>query len=247
MDVVSIHAMQRLFDALPDVVFFAKDADGRYTHTNLTLVRRLGLVRRDQVIGRRAADLFTPQLGVAYSEQDRRVLAGARIENHLEVHLFPNRSPGWCLTCKEPVRDDGGVRGLIGVSRDLRQDHRSDPSYRHLRSMMDYLAANFGETVRIETLARRSGVSVAQLERRVHAVFQLTPRQLLAKFRIDAAMRLLAGADSISAIGQSCGFTDQSAFSRQFKARVGMTPNRYRALLRNRTIPARDGPADSRR
>lgn len=34
--------MQTLFDALPDVVFFIKDSEGRYTHCNLTLVRRLG-------------------------------------------------------------------------------------------------------------------------------------------------------------------------------------------------------------
>ena len=32
--------LQALYDALPDVVFFIKDAQGRYTHCNLTLMRR---------------------------------------------------------------------------------------------------------------------------------------------------------------------------------------------------------------
>jgi AraC-like DNA-binding protein len=43
-------------------------------------------------------------------------------------------------------------------------------------------------------------------------------------------MRLLHGDDSIASIGQHCGFADQSAFARQFKATVGMTPRDYRTL-----------------
>ncbi|MEG1681441.1 MAG: AraC family transcriptional regulator, partial [Stenotrophomonas sp.] len=31
-------------------------------------------------------------------------------------------------------------------------------------------------------------------------------------------------------VGQACGFSDQSAFARQFKHTVGMTPRDYRAL-----------------
>jgi AraC-like DNA-binding protein len=61
-------------------------------------------------------------------------------------------------------------------------------------------------------------------------VFQLTPQQALTKLRIEAAMRLLQGCDSVADIGLACGFTDQSAFARQFKATVGMTPREYRGL-----------------
>lgn len=46
-------------------------------------------------------------------------------------------------------------------------------------------------------------------------------------------MRLLRDDDSIASIGQACGFADQSAFTRQFKATVGMTPRDYRALGRS--------------
>jgi AraC-like DNA-binding protein len=61
-------------------------------------------------------------------------------------------------------------------------------------------------------------------------VFQLTPQQYMIKLRIEMAMRLLRGEGSIAGIGQRCGFSDQSAFARQFKATVGMTPSEYRAL-----------------
>ena len=35
----------------------------------------------------------------------------------------------------------------------------------------------------------------------------------------------------ITSIGQACGFTDQSAFTRKFKAEVGMAPRQYRAMI----------------
>ena len=87
--------LQELFDRLPDVVFFIKDRQGRYTHANQTLVQRLGLGGREAVIGRSANELFPPRLGDGYAAQDRRVLAGGRIEDQLEMHMFQNRAAGW--------------------------------------------------------------------------------------------------------------------------------------------------------
>jgi len=87
--------LEALLDALPDVVFFIKDVNGRYTHANLTLVRRLGLKRRDEVIGRSVTELFAAVLGSTYAWQDQRVLLGETVENQLEMHIFPNRTPGW--------------------------------------------------------------------------------------------------------------------------------------------------------
>ncbi|EQD55744.1 PAS fold-4 domain protein, partial [mine drainage metagenome] len=73
---ISADDLERLFDALPDVVFFVKDPAGRYSHANRTLLARLGLARREDLVGRRASDLFPAGLGLRYDLQDRRVLAG---------------------------------------------------------------------------------------------------------------------------------------------------------------------------
>jgi AraC-like DNA-binding protein len=222
--------MQTLFDALPDVVFFIKDGEGRYTHCNLTLVRRLGRKQRSEVIGRSPLEVFPLPLGGSYMMQDRRVLCGELIDNQLEVHLYPNRLPGWCLTFKRPLIDGDEVAGVVGISRDLGQPDNKHSAYDRLSKVMDYMQANFGENLRVQTLANLAGLSVAQLERHFRRVFQVTPQQLLTKLRIESAMRLLHGEDSIASIGQQCGFADQSAFARQFKATVGMTPRDYRTL-----------------
>ena len=227
---ISADELERLFDALPDVVFFVKDDAGRYTHANLTLIRRLGLKRRDQVIGNTVDSVFPSSLGGSYAVQDRRVLAGETIENQLEVHIFPNRAAGWCLTCKRPLVSRGRVRGVIGISRDLGQPDGRHPVYDRLRRVLDYLQDHYAEPVRVHAMAQLANLSVAQLERHFRRVFQLTPQQWLTKLRIEEAMRLLHGDDPIAAVGLACGFADQSAFARQFKATVGMTPRDYRSM-----------------
>jgi AraC-like DNA-binding protein len=55
---------------------------------------------------------------------------------------------------------------------------------------------------------------------------------MIIKTRLEAASRMLAGSDSVSAIAQACGYADHSAFTRQFRATVGVTPSEYRQLLR---------------
>ncbi|MGY3041689.1 AraC-like DNA-binding protein [Rhodanobacter sp. TND4EL1] len=227
---ISACELQGLFDALPDVVFFVKDCSGRYTHANLTLVKRLGLKRREDVVGRHVADVFPRPLGVSYASQDRRALTGEAIENQLEVHILPNRVPGWCLTCKYPLRQRGDVCGVIGISRDLRKPDGRHPTYPRLIRVIEYMQLHFAESLRVGTLAELAEVSVAQLERHFRHVFQLTPQQALTKLRIESAMRLLREPGSVADIGLACGFTDQSAFARQFKATVGMTPREFRAL-----------------
>jgi AraC-like DNA-binding protein len=222
--------MARLFDALPDVVFFVKNREGCYTHVNQTLVRRLGLRRHADVIGRHPGELFPDPLGASYGAQDRRVLAGRVLENQLEVHLFPDRAPGWCLTCKYPLREGGAVTGVVGISRDLGRPDERHPTYARLMRVVEHLEAHCAEPVRVATLAQIAELSVAQLERHFQRVFQLNPGQMLTKLRIAAAMRMLHGAGSIAAIGQACGYSDQSAFTRRFRRLTGLTPGQYRAL-----------------
>ena len=235
---ISADELEPLFDVLPDVVFFVKDSAGRYTHANLTLVRRLGLKQRSDVIGKSVTELFPSTMGGSYAAQDKRVLAGEIIENQLEVHIFANRAPGWCLTCKRPLQLRGKVCGVIGISRDLGLPDGRHPTYDRLKRVLTHMRQNYAEGIRVQALAELAELSIAQLERHFRRVFQLTPQQVLTKLRIEAAMRLLHADDSIASIGLACGFVDQSAFARQFKATVGMTPRAYRELSRSDGAPA---------
>jgi AraC-like DNA-binding protein len=220
-----------LFDGIPEVVFFAKDLEGRYRAANDTLVRRLGRRTKREVLGRTARDLFPAPLGERYLEQDLAVCrAGRPIEDLLELHLYPDGLEGWCLTTKVPLRDaTGAVLGLAGTSRDVRPPDPLDGSIEDLAETLNELHARPGGSHRVEDLARRAGLSPDRFSRRVRALFGLSASQLVIKVRVDAARRRLRESDApIARVALDCGYCDQSAFARQFKAVTGLTPAQYR-------------------
>jgi AraC-like DNA-binding protein len=72
-------------------------------------------------------------------------------------------------------------------------------------------------------------LSPTQLERRMHRVFQLSTAAFIRKLRIERAAHRLAATDRpVAEIALDCGYGDQSAFTRQFRATVGLPPAAYR-------------------
>lgn len=225
-----------LFDRLPDIVFFAKDRHGRYQRVNSTLVARCGLKHKEDLVGHTAAEVFPDGLGSAYLAQDQEVLStGVPIEGKLELHVYPGGHEGWCLTYKMPVRGpSGAIVGLMGISRDVHRPDECHPEYARLAKAIEALRLEYGATVRLEALARTVGLSMGRFEHLVEQIFHLTPRHLLIKTRIEAASRLLLDESlPIVVIAKACGYADHSAFTRQFRATVGLTPRAFRARRRD--------------
>lgn len=224
---------EALFDALPDVVFFVKDLEGHYLAINQTLVERCGFRSKDAMLGKTALEVFPERFGIHYAQQDLTVIqSGQSLHDHLELHLYPGRAPGWCLTSKWPLHDaQGQVIGVTGISRDVRAPERSHAAYQKLADAAQYIQTHYDRDVRMTALARIAGMSVSQLERYFHKLYHITPRQMLLKARLDAASRLLRESSmSVTEVAMACGYQDHSAFTRQFKATVGMTPSAYRRL-----------------
>jgi len=168
-------------------VFFIKDRQSRYRHVNVTLLKRLGMRQREDVVGKTSAELFPAQMGARYLAQDRRVLSGEGIEHLLELQLYANRTAGWCLTFKRPLWQHGEVVGLIGISRDLGAPDRNNSSYARLQRAVEHMQAHYSGPLRISTLAAMAEVSVAQLERLFKHVFQITSRKPCAFCKLQPA------------------------------------------------------------
>lgn len=222
-----------MLDAIPNAAIFIKDLQARYVLANRTLVQRCGLKDLRPLLGRTSAEVFPAQLGPGYTEQDRRVLEqGEVLEDQLELHLYGSREPGWCLTHKHPLLDRGGaIIGLAGISVDLQSAGTAHPAYARLAAVDEHIRNHFHEAITLDTLTRIAGLSVAQLERYCTRVFQLTPRQMITKARLEHAHRLLQTDLPITEIALQCGYTDHSAFSRQFKQLTGFTPRQYRQAM----------------
>jgi len=231
----SMLPVDRLFDGVPDIVFFVKDSRGRYMAVNDTLAARCGLADKDQVIGRTTGELFPPPLGEGFASQDREILnGGPAIRDHLELHLYPGGRNGWCLTYKEPVSGkNGSIAGICGISRDIYPPAAQDSHYAALSGVIQHIHLHLDEALRLPSLAEMAGLSVYQFDQRIRSLFRLTAGQYLVKVRIDAACKQLAEtSEPIVGVALSCGYSDQSAFSRQFKQAVGISPLAYRKKMR---------------
>jgi len=224
-----------LFDALPDVVYFIKDRTGRYVRVNQTLANRCAGGDKTKLIGKRPEEVYPAALALSYARQDELVLRTCKcIDHQLELHIYPGGITGWCLTTKHPLRDDKGrIAGVTGISRDLNAPNDKASGFAELATTLKFMQLHFAESLRIEELAKKAGLSVYQFEQRVQRLFQMSPLQLLHKLRLDEATRRLRETDqSLADIAMDTGWCDQSAFTRHFSRYAGMAPGRFRLLGR---------------
>lgn len=226
---------EALFDALPDVVFFIKDSAGRYVRVNQTMADRCAGGDKAMLIGKKPTEVYPAPLAASYARQDEAVLkTGKPVEHQLELHIYAGRKAGWCLTTKHPLRDSSGrIIGVAGISRDLNAPSDKASGFAELAAALKLMQARFTESLRIEDIARKAGLSVYQFEQRVQKLFQMSPLQLLHKLRLDEATRLLRETDlSLSDIALQTGWCDQSAFTRHFSRYAGMAPGKFRTMLK---------------
>lgn len=220
-----------LFDSLSDLVFFIKNGRGEYVVVNQTLVTRCGVENKLQLIGRTPLEVFPAPMGANYQTQDLALLqSGQPLLNELELHLYPSGSSGWCLTTKVSLLGRDGQRiGLVGMSRDLESPLKEGDDFRQVAAAIRHAKDHLAAAPTLDELANVAGLSPYQLDQRIRRVFHLTTGQLLLKFRIDlATQRLRDTITPLSQIALDCGYSDQSAFTRQFRTTIGLTPTEYR-------------------
>nr|WP_255517220.1 AraC family transcriptional regulator [Herbaspirillum sp. SJZ099] len=226
-----------VLDVIPNAAIFIKDTQARYVLANSALVQRCGVKEFAPLLGKTSADVFPAHFGPGYTAQDRRVLEeGFVYEGQLELHLYGTHEPGWCLTYKRPIFNKyADIIGLVGISVDIQSTNNVHPAYQRLATVEEHIRTHFGRRISMSELTRIAGLSVAQLERYYKRVFHLTPRQMIQKVRLENAHRLLHTDAPITEVALQCGYTDHSAFTRQFKTSTGFTPRQYRSMLN--TLP----------
>lgn len=227
--------LEAMFDRLPDMVFAIKDRDGCYVAISEACVRRCGLRSKREALGKTVYELFPAEMASRYAAQDEQVFrTGQAISDNLDLTLFPDGSRGWCLTTKQPLFDQQAqLIGLACLSKDLIEPSREgfvDPGF---AAAVDHLHQHYDQSLTVEELSLRAGLSPAQFERRMRRIFQLSTTQYLIKLRVDAARQALAHSDApIADIARACGYCDQSALTRQLRQYTGLSPRAYRHWAR---------------
>lgn len=95
------------------------------------------------------------------------------------------------------------------------------------RRAAEYVQDNYAEDIRLDEVARASGLSKYHFLRTFTQAMDITPHAYLVQIRVREATRLLRAGHSISAAAALAGFADQSHFTRCFKRTMGVPPHLF--------------------
>jgi len=227
--VAGFHA---LFDFIDSVFFFAKDPDGRILFANPQLLRHYGFSKSEEMIGKTDFDFLPRSLAEEYRRDDLQVIKSRQpLIRQVELFLDDKGVPGWYMTTKLPIiSKQGKAIGVMGVIQEFDASHPRFFGGKQLSQLINYITDHPLESIRPGELTKVSGLSARKIQRLFLETLNTTPRDLLMKLRIRKSCDLLRFTDApISEIAMDCGFYDQSAFTRNFKKRMGITPKHYRA------------------
>ena len=103
IDQVPILAALRMYDLLPDILFWVKDADGRLIHANQCMLEHIGVDSLEQAIGLTDYDFHPKHIAKHFIADDQRVMLGELVTDRLELNMPASGEIGWFTTSKRPL------------------------------------------------------------------------------------------------------------------------------------------------
>ena len=115
----------------------------------------------------------------------------------------------------------------------VRQIGLADSRLSLIGRSVGWLRHHYDETVRVDDLARLSGMSVSSFHRHFRAVTAMTPIQYQKLIRLqEARARLIADPHDVAAVAFAVGYESPSQFSREYRRRFGVPPGKDAEQLR---------------
>ncbi|MBQ8611541.1 MAG: helix-turn-helix domain-containing protein [Oscillospiraceae bacterium] len=108
------------------------------------------------------------------------------------------------------------------------------PRQAYIDRVVQYLAENHREPLRLEELADRFFVSRAKLVADFKAVTGMTVKGYLALIRLCSAKALLDSGTGVAQTAAQAGYADESYFIDRFARHFGITPGEYLRRLREK-------------
>lgn len=99
----------------------------------------------------------------------------------------------------------------------------------YLKQAVRFINYNFAFNIKITDISNSVGIDRTYLYKLFLDKYGISPKKYLTIFRLNKAAGMLLNTDmNISEIAASCGFPDLPSFSRQFKSKYNITPNKYK-------------------
>ena len=126
------------------------------------------------------------------------------------------------------VEDDDARAAVLDATLAPLAPDPPPAGYQELLALLERMAAD-RSLVRVEQVAALGAMSVRSLQRLFAGHVGLSPKAVLARYRLqDAAATIDAGGvGDLAGLAASLGWFDQAHFSRDFRAVTGTTPSAY--------------------
>ncbi len=227
----AVTGISHLFDFMPEVQLFVKNAQSQFTKVNQALIDSMGARSEQDIIGKSDYDFHAHDIAEKYIEEDQQVMSTQKAFVN-KVWLVPN-SKGlliWYLCTKIPLFDKKGqVIGIAGTLRNYKATGLVLEPYAEIAKAINYINDNYNKEISIQSLAELANLSVSQFERKFKKLLHTTPLKYIAKLRLNSACKSLSQSnDSITQIALSTGYYDHSYFTKIFTKQIGINPKEYR-------------------
>ncbi|MCD1116430.1 helix-turn-helix domain-containing protein [Chryseobacterium turcicum] len=102
-----------------------------------------------------------------------------------------------------------------------------------VKQIDELLHENFHEKLNLTEISQIVNVHPIHLSRDFHKYFHCNLGDYIRKLKINQSLSILTAKEkSLTEVALDCGFSDQSHFIRCFKENIGITPLKYRNLLK---------------
>ena len=130
--------LRTVIDNIPDQIF-ARDRESRFTLSNYSDARAMGVSDPEIMVGKNLDDFYPPEQAARYMAENREVMeSGLPFINHEEPSIGPDQKERWTLTTRVPLRDEQGeVIGLVGIARDITEQKIAAKALEEARHLAD--------------------------------------------------------------------------------------------------------------
>ena len=206
-----------------------KDREHRYVYVNKGWLNSLGFESAGEVQGKTALDLFPAWRAERYMQEEREVMEQGAHLDFLDYSATPSGGKERWRNLKAPWIQDGKVVGMTNVAMLFEERALVEKRGDVMPHVVEWMAKHAAETLSITEIAEQCNMSRRSLERYFMEKTGESPARYRTHCRIERAKGLLqdSGMD-LAEIAASCGFYDQSHFTRVFSKEAGVTPRKWR-------------------
>lgn len=222
-----------LFDHLPMVMFYVKDAQGAFIRCNPRFEEFHGL-SPGAAIGLDDFSLHHPAIASRYRTEDRKIMeAGIPATNRIWLVPGAKGLLRWWVSNKFPTYDSAGKNlGIAGVMYEISNAKGMTEPFARIEPALKLIHSELHLSLTTAQLAAACHYSESQFNRIFRNLTGQSPRQYLLNHKIEIAKDLLSRTDMpLSQIAFQSGFYDASDFGKRFREIETVTPRQYRAQL----------------